>query len=81
MLFLLAASLGGTAKGFMGLGAFAVGLVAMNTLMTASLGGLFGASSHRPMVCRMVAWAGAAYSVAIGVMFLLGSSNKLPPLG
>jgi high-affinity nickel permease len=38
MLFLLAASLGGTANGFMGLLAFAIGLVAMNTLMTASLG-------------------------------------------
>jgi hypothetical protein len=81
MLFLLAASLGGTAKGFLGLGAFAVGLIAMNSVMTASLGGLFGASSHRPVLCRFVAWAGATYSVVIGVMFLLGSSSKLPPLG
>lgn len=80
MLFLLTASLGGTAKGFMGLGAFAFGLVAMNTLMTASLGGIFGASTHRPRLCRGVAWAGAIYSVAIGVVFLVGSSAKLPSL-
>ena len=81
MLFLLTASLGGTAKGFMGLAAFALGLIGMNTLMTASLGGIFGASSHRPRLCRGVAWAGAIYSVAVGVVFLLGSSAKLPALG
>ncbi len=81
MLFLLTASLGGTAKGFMGLAAFALGLIVMNTLMTASLGGIFGASSHRPRLCRGVAWAGAIYSVAVGVVFLLGSSAKLPALG
>ena len=81
MLFLLTASLGGTAKGFMGLAAFALGLIAMNTLMTASLGGIFGASSHRPRLCRGVAWAGAIYSVAVGVVFLLGSSAKLPAIG
>ena len=81
MLFLLTASLGGTAKGFMGLAAFALGLIAMNTLMTASLGGIFGASSHRPRLCRGVAWAGAIYSVVVGAVFLLGSSAKLPALG
>jgi cytochrome c biogenesis protein CcdA len=80
MLFLLAASLGGTAKGFMGLGAFAVGLIVMNTLMTASLGGIFGAGNSRPHLYHWVAWAGAVYSVAIGVVFLLGSSTWLPAL-
>jgi high-affinity nickel permease len=81
MLFLLAASLGGTARGFMGLLAFAIGLVTMNTLMTASLGGIFGMGLHRPIFYRWVAVAGAIYSFAIGVIFLLGSSNLLPPLG
>jgi high-affinity nickel-transport protein len=81
MLFLLAASLGGTGKGFLGLLAFAFGLVAMNTLMTASLGGIFGMGLHRPRLYRWVAVAGAAYSLAIGVTFLLGASNLLPPLG
>ena len=81
MLFLLAASLGGTERGFMGLLAFAAGLVAMNTLMTASLGGIFGIGLHRPILYRWIAVAGAVYSFAIGVIFLLGSSNLLPPLG
>jgi high-affinity nickel permease len=81
MLFLLTASLGGTAKGLMGLGAFAVGLIAMNALMTASLGGIFGTSSSRPQLCRWVAVAGAVYSVVIGAVFLAGASGRLPPLG
>ena len=81
MLFLLTASLGGTMRGFLGLAAFATGLVVMNTLMTASIGGLFGASSHRPSLCRWVAMAGAVYSFVIGIIFLLGDSAKLPPLG
>lgn len=81
MLFLLAASLGGTALGFMGLIAFAVGLVAMNTLMTASLGGIFYAGLHRPAFYRWVAVAGAVYSFCVGVIFLFGSSGRLPALG
>jgi high-affinity nickel-transport protein len=81
MLFLLAASLGGTARGFMGLLAFAVGLVAMNSLMSASLGGIFGMGLHRPGFYRWVAVAGAVYSFAIGVIFLLGASDHLPSLG
>jgi high-affinity nickel permease len=81
MLFLLAASLGGTARGFMGLIAFAAGLVVMNTLMTASLGGIFYAGLHRPAFYRWVAVAGAVYSFAVGVIFLLGSSGRLPALG
>lgn len=81
MLFLLAASLGGTVHGFMGLLAFALGLVLMNTAMTASLGGIFGAGFHRPVFYRWAAVAGAVYSFIVGVIFLLGSSNRLPPLG
>lgn len=80
-LFFLAANLGGTSRGMMGLGAFCVGLVAMNALMTASLGGAFQASSRRAAVYNAIAWAGAAYSFAIGVTFLLGASGSLPPLG
>lgn len=81
MLFLLALSLGGTGKGFLGLLAFATGLLAMNTVMTASLGGIFGAGAHRPHFYRWVAVAGAAYSFIVGVIFLLGASDRLPPLG
>jgi high-affinity nickel-transport protein len=85
MLFLLAASLGGTSKGFLGLLAFAAGLIVMNGAMTATLGGVYKVSAgheHRtPAIFRWVALAGAAYSLIIGIIFLLGASNKLPPLG
>ena len=40
-LFFLTANLGGTSRGLLGLTAFALGLVAMNGLMTATLGGAF----------------------------------------
>jgi high-affinity nickel-transport protein len=81
MLFLLAASLGGTRNGFLGLLAFALGLILMNTVMTACMGGIFGAGTQRPRLYRLVATAGAAYSFVIGVIFLLGASDRLPPLG
>jgi high-affinity nickel-transport protein len=85
MLFLLAASLGGTGRGFLGLLAFAAGLILMNGAMTAMLGGVYNVSAghghQTPVVFRWVALAGAAYSLIIGIIFLLGASNKLPPLG
>ncbi len=43
-LFFLTANLGGTSQGMLGLAAFAMGLVAMNALMTASMGGAFKAT-------------------------------------
>ncbi len=86
MLFLLAASLGGTTLGLFGLLAFAAGLIVMNGMMTATLGGVYKASAssgtqHAPAVFRWVAVAGAVYSFVIGVIFLLGASGALPPLG
>jgi hypothetical protein len=80
-LFFLAANLGGASHGMMGLGAFCVGLVAMNALMTAIMGGAFKASGKRQAIYNVVAWAGAAYSFAIGLTFLFGASGSLPPLG
>lgn len=80
-LFFLTANLGGTSRGIMGLAAFAVGLIAMNALMTATMGGAFRASGHHPRFYRLVAWTGAAYSFAIGLIFLFGISNRLPTLG
>jgi high-affinity nickel-transport protein len=79
-LFFLTANLGGTSKGLLGLAAFAIGLVAMNALMTASMGGAFRASGHHPWLYHTVAWAGAAYSFVIGVIFLFGISGRLPSL-
>jgi high-affinity nickel permease len=80
-LFFLAANLGGTSRGLMGLLAFAVGLITMNALMTASMGGAFRAGGHRPHFYHAIAWTGAAYSCIIGVIFLFGIADLLPPLG
>jgi len=80
-LFFLTANLGGTSRGLLGLLAFSVGLIAMNALMTASMGGAFSASGHHPRFYHAIAWAGAAYSCIIGFIFLFGISDRLPPLG
>jgi Ca2+/Na+ antiporter len=81
LLFLLAANLGGLARGFLGLGVFLLGLITMNTLMTASAVGLFGTSAARPRLLRVLTACTAAYSVIVGSIFLFGSANFLPPLG
>jgi len=80
-LFFLTANLGGTSRGMLGLGAFAIGLVAMNALMTASMGGAFTATGHHPRFYHLIAWTGAAYSLIIGLIFLFGISDRLPALG
>ncbi|MHB1021722.1 MAG: hypothetical protein ACYC46_01155 [Acidobacteriaceae bacterium] len=81
MLFLLAANLGGTDKGFYGLAAFLVGLLAMNTLMTASATGIFKGSAQRPALQGWLTALTASYSFVVGMIFLFGVSDKLPPLG
>src|SRR6202140_5994040 len=81
MIFLLAANLGGVGKGFIGLAMFLVGLLAMNTVMTASAVGLFGFSSRLPRFQFVVTALTALYSLTVGAFFLLGSSGILPPLG
>jgi high-affinity nickel-transport protein len=80
-LFFLTANLGGSSRGMMGLAAFALGLIAMNALMTASMGGAFSASGHRHGFYHAIAWTGAAYSFIIGIIFLFGISGRLPSLG
>jgi hypothetical protein len=81
LLFLLAANLGGLARGFLGLSVFLVGLLVMNTLMTASAIGIFGLSAAKPAVLRFVIGATAAYSVVVGSIFLFGVASVLPQLG
>ncbi|HUK25397.1 MAG TPA: hypothetical protein VLV49_12515 [Terriglobales bacterium] len=80
LLFLLAANLGGAAKGFLGLFMFIAGLVVMNTLMCASAAGIFIGGASKPFVSRSVTALTSAYSVVVGVIFLLGSANILPSL-
>ncbi len=81
LIFLLAANLGGLGKGFLGLGMFLAGLLAMNTIMTATAAGLFGASTHLPKFQFAITAGTAAYSLVVGSIFLLGSSGLLPALG
>ncbi len=80
VLFLLAAHLGGTSRGMLGLLCFIGGLLLMNTLMTASASGIFAGAVRRPGVQSAVTLLTAAYSLAIGLIFVFGVSDRLPPL-
>jgi len=80
LLFLMAANLGGTSRGFLGLLCFIAGLLVMNTLMTASASGIVVGSRMRPAVQTWVTSLTSVYSFAIGTIFLFGVSDKLPPL-
>jgi high-affinity nickel permease len=80
-LFLLAANLGGVAKGIGGMAMFLAGLLVMNTLMTASACGLFRGAAPHPQIMRLFIGLTAVYSFVVGCVFLLGSSGHLPPIG
>ncbi|MGH9497474.1 MAG: hypothetical protein ACRD3B_20925 [Candidatus Sulfotelmatobacter sp.] len=80
LLFLMTANLGGTEAGLLGLLMFLLGLLAMNTLMCASAAGLFSATLSHPNALRALTLATSIYSIAVGAIFLLGSSGKLPSL-
>lgn len=80
LLFLMAANLGGTVAGLLGLLAFIVGLLAMNTLMCASAAGLFSATLARPSALKALTLVTSAYSIIVGAIFLVGSASKLPSL-
>jgi high-affinity nickel permease len=80
LLFLMAANLGGTAAGLLGLLTFIAGLLLMNTLMCASAAGLFSASLGSQVALRTLTLLTSAYSIVVGAVFLLGSASKLPSL-
>jgi hypothetical protein len=79
LLFLMAANLGGTGAGLLGLLMFIVGLLAMNTLMCGAAAGLYS-------VDRVLAWLaparGSQNSLSRGLTSMLKtlSSNALPGL-
>jgi high-affinity nickel-transport protein len=79
-LFLLAANLGGISKGLMGLGFFLVGLLVMNTLMTASVAGFFTVGRNWAAGIRILTGLTAVYSFCIGLVFLFGYSGSLLPI-
>lgn len=78
-LILAAASLGGVA-GLLGLLAFILGLILMNTLMCASAAGLFSATLAHPNALRALTLVTAAYSIVVGSLFVFGWAAKLPSL-
>jgi len=78
-LIIATASLGGMA-GILALLTFIVGLLAMNTLMCAAATGLFSATLARPNAMRALSLLTSAYSIVVGVIFLLGSAGSLPSL-
>ena len=80
LLFLMAANLGGTGAGLLGLLMFIVGLLLMNTLMCGSAAGLFSSTLSRPNAARALSLVTSAYSIVVGSIFLLGSADKLPSL-
>jgi high-affinity nickel permease len=80
LLFLMAANLGGTAAGLLGLLMFMLGLLIMNTLMCAALAGIFSATLARPNALRAVTLLTSAYSIVVGAIFLWGSAASLPSL-
>jgi high-affinity nickel-transport protein len=80
LLFLMAAHLGGTGVGLLGLLMFIIGLIAMNTIMCASAAGLFSATVASPNALRALSLLTSAYSIVVGAFFLLGSADKLPSL-
>ncbi len=78
-LFVIAAGVGGWAGGLLCVGAFTAGLLTTNLLMALLSAGVFNFSTARESVYRVVMLATGAYSVALGVIFLLGL-HVLPPL-
>ena len=80
LLFLMAANLGGTAAGLVGLLMFILGLLFMNALMCASAAGLFSVMLSRPSALRALTLATSAYSIVVGSIFLFGSPANLPSL-
>jgi high-affinity nickel permease len=79
-IFLLAANIGGTSKGLLGLLVFLLGLLAMNTLMTASAAGIFSAGRNWDGLLPFFTALTAVYSFLIGVVFLFGFAHFLPQI-
>lgn len=72
MIFLLAANLGGVAKGLLGLGIFIAGLFVMNALICLSTTGMFRFAADRVRLNRLLSGVAASFSVLLGVWYLAG---------
>ncbi|HWF44657.1 MAG TPA: hypothetical protein VG537_08440 [Candidatus Kapabacteria bacterium] len=79
-LFLFAAGVGGRMLGFAGVLLFVLGVLITNMMMSALSADLFQRSTHRQAIYRGIAGITAAYSLAIGTIFLFGFARLLPSL-
>jgi high-affinity nickel permease len=70
-LFVLSAGVGGWGAGLLCVAAFAAGLLTMNALMACVSAGMFHLSGARETVYRTVMFVTGAYSLVIGVIFIL----------
>jgi high-affinity nickel-transport protein len=77
-LFVLTAGVGGWFGGLMCVGAFTIGLLTTNLLMALLSAGVFNLTSARESIYRAVMLASGAYSVALGVILLLGGHPAAP---
>ncbi|MGH2785429.1 MAG: hypothetical protein ACRDJ1_09205 [Actinomycetota bacterium] len=80
LIFLAAAGAGGAGAGVAVLGAFLVGLVASNSLITLSSAYGFLRASKRFAIYATVAVITGAVSLVIGTLFLIGKDTFLPAL-
>jgi high-affinity nickel permease len=71
-LFVLAAGVAGWTGGLLCVVTFAVGLLAMNTLMAIASAGMFHLSNFRESIYRGVMILTGTYSIVVGALFLLG---------
>jgi high-affinity nickel-transport protein len=80
ILFLTAAGLSGRAGGIAVLGAFIVGLLASNSIITlGSAMGFLRASKNFPVYATVAVVTGI-FSLTIGILFLFGETTVLPAL-
>lgn len=80
MLLVVAAGMGTTA-GLFCVGSFVVGLFITNTIMCAVMVGLYQRRSLRHRLGLVLSGASAAYSVYVGLFYLIGAGAKLPSFG
>ena len=80
LLFIIAGGVSGAVPGAIVVLSFVLGVFITNTVMSilASLG--YARTSTNPRLFRGVAAAAAAFSLILGVIFVVGASGVLPPL-
>jgi high-affinity nickel-transport protein len=79
-LFVLSAGVGGWSSGLLCVLTFAVGLLAMNTLMAVASAGMFHLANFREPIYRSVMILTGTYSIVVGALFILGGAGIAIPI-